>query len=196
MSSAAGIARCPDCGAVLNPHETQCWLCRRPVFLEAELVAEPVQPPRVGSLQFSIQSLLLITTLIAVCLGALVSVPGLGILALIIAVPALVRTFVTGAAMKREGHKLTTTDKIMTFFASAAIAWAALAAAGVAFCATCTVTLFTGLAVGEAAGGSLPIDAALSNALLWTAIILCAAVSLAAFIGMFWITRPYIPKAR
>jgi len=187
--------RCPECGAALNPRETLCWLCHRPAVIEAELVSAAQQPPA-ASFQFSIQTLLLITTLVAVCLGALVTVPGLGGVAIVIAIPALVRTCVSGAAMKREGHHLTTTDKIMSFLASAAIAWAAIAAAAIAFCAVCTVSFVGALAVNEAAGGNVPLDGTLSNTIFGIGFILCIAAALGAFIGMFWITRPYIPKRR
>jgi hypothetical protein len=185
--------RCPECGAPLNPGESQCWLCHRPDIIKAELVGGPAPPPAAGPLQFSIQTLLLVTTLVAVCLGALVAVPGLGALAIVIAIPAIVRTCVTGAAMKREGHTLTATDKVMAFLASAAITWAAIAAACVAICATCTVTLFTGMAIGEAAGGNAPFAQSFSEIIIWIGFVLCCAAGLGAFIGMFWITRPYIP---
>lgn len=185
---------CVECGAELSPGSAYCWLCQRPVAIRAELATAAAQPSPVSSFQFSIQTLLLITTLAAVCLGALVTVPGLGILVLVVAIPALVRTCVTGAAMKREGHTFTTTDKIMSFLASAAVAWAALAAAGVAIVATCTATLFAGLAIGEVAGGGAQGGAEFTNFIVGGGIVLCCATGLAAFLGMFWITRPYIPK--
>jgi len=34
------------------------------------------------------------------------------------------------------------------------------------------------------------IDPALGNFLLWSAVALCGAVSIAAFVGMFWLTWP------
>jgi hypothetical protein len=46
--------------------------------------------------QFSIASLLAITTLVAVVCGVFVIAPGLGIALAIVAVPALVRTLITG----------------------------------------------------------------------------------------------------
>jgi hypothetical protein len=159
--------------------------------VQAQVVAraESRYGPYGNPLQFSLESLLLVTTLIAVCLGAAVSVPGLGIVALFIAVPALVRTCLTGVAAKQTGQRLTATDKIMTFFASTAITLAAFAAAGIAFFTACTVSVLTGVAVGNAAGNNPAVNA-VGQFLILIAMILCCAVSVAAFVGMFWNTWP------
>jgi hypothetical protein len=188
------VRRCPECGAELKVDDERCWLCRRDLVINAELVATPMaagQSPfsAVHPLQFSLETLLLIVTLSAVCLGALVAAPGLGVLALIIVVPALIRTCLTGISSKRLGGKLTLADKIMAFLASAAITWAALVAAGIAFFAACTVSVFGAVAVGQAQG-SRPIDNSLANFLLWTAVVFCGVVSIGAFAGMFWLTWP------
>jgi hypothetical protein len=190
--------RCSECGAELGPNDARCWLCRRDLVIEAALVEPDAPPviirPPVSPLQFSLETLLLIVTLSAVCLGALVAMPGLGVLLLVIAVPALVRTCLTGIRSKQSGGKLTATDKVMAFLASAAITWAALAAAGMAFFTACTVSLFTGAAIGEVAGNSF--DSRTGELLLWSAVAFCGLVSLAAFIGMFWVTWPARPVQR
>lgn len=183
---------CPECGAELRAGEEKCWLCRRDIVLAEVAEASPrIMPPpaAVGTpLQFSLETLLLIVTLSAVCLGALVAAPGLGVLLLVIAVPALVRTCVSGIRSKQQGEKLTATDKIMAFLASAAIAWAALAAAGMAFFSACTASLFAGAAIGQVAGNTL--DSSLTEWLIWVAVAICGAASLAAFIGMFYVNWP------
>jgi hypothetical protein len=188
------VRRCPECGAELGVDDERCWLCRRDLVIDAELVETPKatgQSPfaAVHPLQFSLETLLLIVTLSAVCLGALVAAPGLGVLALVIAVPALIRTCLTGISSKRLTGKLTVTDKIMAFLASAAITWAALVAAGIAFFAACTVSVFAAVAVGQAQG-SRPIDNTLANLLIWTAVVFCGVVSIGAFAGIFWLTWP------
>jgi hypothetical protein len=178
----------------VRPGYYDCWLCHRSLTVKGELIRETdkinqLKRSPVNPLQFSIESLLLVTTLIAVCLGAAVSVPGLGIVALFVAVPALVRTCLTGVAAKQTGQRLTATDKIMTFFASSAITLAAFMAAGIAFFTACTVSVLTGAAVAQVAGSSPPVDA-VAQFLILIAVILCCAVSIAAFVGIFWTTWP------
>lgn len=182
--------RCPDCGAVPLAGADKCWLCGRMLSPESRVIGKPGSDETSASpFQFSIETMLLVTTLIAVCLGALVSLPGLGVVALFIAVPALVRTCLTGVSAKRHGQPLTATDKVMSFFASAAITWAAFMAAGMAFFATCTVSLFTGMALGSAAD-SYPAINAVGQILIVIAMILCCVASIGAFVGMFWVTWP------
>lgn len=192
-STSAMPGRCQECGAELALGDLECWLCHGPRVIDAEIVSEP---PAAGQLplQFSLETLLLVVTLSAVCLGALVAAPGLGVLLLIVAIPALVRTCLTGMTAKQQHAKLTAKDKVLAFLASAAITWAALAAAGMAFFAACTVSLLTGAAVGQAAGNS--IDSTLGNVLIWTAVAFCGTVSVAAFAGMFWLTWPARPTRR
>ncbi len=191
----ASDLRCPECGAELRPRDERCWLCRSDRVIDAELVESPATnapSAAVHPLQFSLETLLLIVTLSAVCLGALVAAPGLGVLALVIAVPALIRTCLTGISAKRLSGKLTATDKVMAFLASAAITWAALVAAGIAFFAACTVAVFAAVAVGQAQGSERIGDSVMSF-LLWTALVFCGAVSIGAFAGIFWLTWPRRP---
>lgn len=192
IDSGATARPCPECGAELRPGDARCWLCRRDLVVDAEIV-EPVPPPvvtaRPAPLQFSLETLLLIVTLSAVCLGALVAAPGLGVLLLVVAVPALVRTCLTGSQFKQKSGKLTAGDKVMAFVASAAITWAALTAAAMAFFTACTVSVLGACAVGSTTGASA-IDQSVQNIFLWGAIVFCAAASIAAFAGMFWITWP------
>jgi hypothetical protein len=78
----------------------------------------------------------------------------------------------------------------MSFLASVAIAFAAIMAAGIAFFTACTISLFGGAAVGEIAGGASPGGQDLLQVVLMCGLGFCVIASLAAFIGMFWITWP------
>ncbi|HZN35907.1 MAG TPA: hypothetical protein VFB80_18890 [Pirellulaceae bacterium] len=193
MTITTGVTahHCPECGAELRPGDGRCWLCRRDLAVDAEVVdpAPAAAAAKAAPLQFSLETLLLIVTLSAVCLGALVAAPGLGVLLLVVAVPALVRTCLTGSSFKQKSGKLTAADKVLAFVASAAITWAALMAAAMAFFTACTISVLGACAVGSA-GGSSAIDQSLQTVLLWIAIIFCAATSIAAFVGMFWVTWP------
>src|SRR6185436_3051091 len=103
--------------------------------------------------------------------------------------PALVRTCLTGVAAKQHGEHLTATDKVLTFLASAAITWAAFVAAGMAFFTACSVSLLTGAALSQVGGSNSAVNA-VGQFLILIAIILCCAVSVAAFVGIFRLTWP------
>lgn len=193
---AASPVTCPECGASVDAAQTRCWLCQGELIVQAELVDRAPRSAAIGpanreasALQFSLQSLLLVITLAAVCLGALVAAPPLGVLALIIAAPALVRTWITGAAARGAGSQRTLADKVMGFFASAAIAVAAFVAAGIAFFTSCTLSVVAAAGVGSVAGNA-PGGADLFDALWKGGLAFCGISSVLAFIGMFWITWP------
>lgn len=115
-------ARCPECGADLKSGESECWLCRRATRPDDSPPTSPFAAvERKSAGQFSLASVFLIITLIAVCLGSLRLAPGLGILLIIVATPALVRTCVVGAREKRAGHSLSIGEKVVAFLASSAI---------------------------------------------------------------------------
>ncbi|MDX1944853.1 MAG: hypothetical protein SFU86_05550 [Pirellulaceae bacterium] len=201
---------CPDCGAQPRPGDGQCWLCGAalPIAAEAaspvaaEIVSEQAAPPVVFEwqrrrmaqampFQFSIETLLLVTTLVAVCLGASVAVPGLGIPVSILALPALVRTLVASHQQRAVGHKLTLGEKALTFLVSTGLMVAVFAAGGAAFFATCTVLLMGAVAVSQASPN------AFSGGSEWPLYVLIVLSSLAG-LGMgawiFWITRPRQPR--
>ncbi len=118
----ADAVRCPDCGALLKRGEIKCWLCGREQQPDG---SEPSSPfavaPRKTAGQFSLATVFLIITLIAVCLGTLRLAPGVGVLLMIVAAPALIRTCVVVAKEKRGGHSLSIGEKLVAFFASSFI---------------------------------------------------------------------------
>ena len=71
--------------------------------------------------QFSLATLLLVTTLLAGCLGLLRFHAGLGVTALVFSVPAVIRTIYLGANEARRGHRLSTYEKVMAFLASVGV---------------------------------------------------------------------------
>lgn len=117
----AEAARCPECGATLQSGDSTCWLCRRTTRPDDSSPASPFAEERKFAGQFSLASVFLIITLIAVCLGSLRLAPGLGVLLIIVATPALVRTCVVGIREKRAGRTLSIGEKVVAFLASSAI---------------------------------------------------------------------------
>lgn len=195
---------CPECGARVKPTDLKCWLCGRALVVSAEVVEEfagspfaqqsPFAPgwsPRADvpakPYQFSLESMLMVITLVAVCLGAFVATPGLGILALIVAAPALARTLYEGHQARKAGKSLTTVEKILAFSASAGIALAALVAAVGALFVACTASV---LALCLAESTNRGQYNAFSQNIVWVFVVICGLSALGAFVGMFWLTWP------
>jgi hypothetical protein len=116
---------------------------------------------------------MLVVTLAAVCLGLLKLSPGYGILLILVATPALVRTMVATGRRKQAGERLTTQSKILEFVASMFVTVVAGLAAQVAFAITCTTGLFAGMLVSLAtpAGATVVVGCGLVAALI-TAIVI------------------------
>ena len=114
-------ARCSDCGAPLNRGESECWLCRRARQANDAPSSPFAVAERKTAGQFSLATVFLIITLIAVCLGTLRLAPGVGVLLMIVAAPALIRTCIVGVREKRGGHSLSIGEKLIAFLASSAI---------------------------------------------------------------------------
>src|SRR4051794_11345500 len=73
---------CPHCGASLEPADAICWLCLSPVAqLPAGRNAAQVAPrmPPLSTGNYSLASLMMFMTLVAVVLGVATQWPGLGI---------------------------------------------------------------------------------------------------------------------
>lgn len=192
-SALGGERACPDCDARLKTTDEKCWLCGRRVVVGEELPRPPVSPQlgraTPGQVQFSLESLFLVITLAAVCLGALVTSPPLGVLVLIVATPALIRTLVEGHYARQSGRPLTIGEKLLAFVASTGISLAALIAAGGAFFAACTGSVISIGIATELTSGSV-FNRALGVVLIWGSVALCLLVTAATFGGMLWMMRP------
>jgi hypothetical protein len=191
---------CPECGARVKPLDEKCWLCGRELVVTAEIVEGFVESPFAASwspradakpvpFQFSLESLLMVITLAAVCLGAFVTTPGLGILALIVAAPALLRTVYEGHQARQRGKSLTLAEKLMSFAASAGIALAALSAAAGAFFAACTASILA-VCLTAASTGNQSWGSGAEQTVFTICAIVCGVASLAGFISIFWLTWP------
>ena len=154
---------CPRCGADVEPGRMTCWLCSAPLGVAAR-AGEGASPaaaiPRTAFVPpdhtYSLQSLLLIITLVAVSLGIAVQVPGLGIPLAVLAAPALIRTMVIRGRRRVKGQPMTAGDKVLAFLGSLAVV-AVIATASIgAFVAIC---FSIGLAAFSANSGILMVAA-------------------------------------
>jgi hypothetical protein len=132
--------------------------------------------------QFSIATILLVTTLIAVCLGVFRISPGFGLAVIVMAVPALIRTVVIGAQNKRVGQRLSIGDKLRVFAASLGIMVLVGVAGVVAFQIACWGTCGLIAAVDPPSGDA--------EILLWTSVGVGSAAALAVGGWIMWATRP------
>lgn len=171
-NKSAALAFCPACGAGITPGQSACWLCFAPLHQAhfAALPAIPADPKLTANPgQFSIATILLVTTLIAVCLGVFRYSPGLGIVLIIFAAPALVRTVYVGRREKRHGQRMTIGGKVGHFFLSLAIMYAVWTAAAMAFFITCAGSLGVAALANSAssqAGGSVMVIGLIASLVL------------------------------
>jgi hypothetical protein len=140
------------------------------------------QPVQNLDWQFSVASLFLLTTLVAVCLGVWLISPGLGALLTFFAVPALVRTAIDSAQHKRAGAPLRGATKLASFAVSLAAVLAATFAACIAAAIALVASCFAVIAVEPIGARS---DTMMMGFLIGTAI-----MALGAYGGVLWLTRP------
>lgn len=180
-SEPARFARCPDCHAEVTTDAQTCWMCGRLLnVVDAEVVdrGTPLAP---GT--FSLATLMILVTLVAIGLGLFVTAPGLGILYTIAMVPALVRTAVGVRRRAKAGKVLAIEDKFQLFATSIAVTVAACVAATVAFFATCLTTCFAYIALESKLGGGG------DESFIMISCIIAGALALAAFGGVFYLLR-------
>ena len=143
--SPAPVDHCPNCqGLVRNIQETN--------------IPQPTAPPRT----FSLGSLFLAITLICVGLGLTLAFPGLGILFLLLVVPALIRTSAIAKKRHLPSHPATAIDHLQSFLTSFGIMFLVELAGFIAW----TVACGTGFAVGSVGGSGNDVGGLFIGAIL------------------------------
>ena len=119
MNTTASEIACSDCGAKNSNARVICWLCQKPLSLPSGVssIAQDEVYETVPA-QFSMSSIFLITTLIAILCAVFVATPGLGILLAIVATPPVVRTALVVNRIKRTGSLVSPQNKIFLFLSS------------------------------------------------------------------------------
>jgi hypothetical protein len=177
-------AVCAECGATLDPGQERCWLCEARIqpLGQVNPYAAPQPLAEHAPAQFSLDTLFLIITLVAVCLGAFLLAPGLGVLLALVGTPALIRTMLAGHRKRQAGAPLSTSQKIGAFALSFILVFAAGWAGLIAFFVVCLGTGLAGLALGD--GGDWVIVAALGAGAL---------VAIPLTLWILWFSRPRRP---
>jgi hypothetical protein len=133
---------CAECGARLAAEAGSCWLCGTTLPPAASAAAEPVAASeRRAAYQFSLASLMLTVTLVAVLLGLFRMAAGLGITLAILVAPAWLRTCIVAARRKARGQPVPIPSKLGIFASTMGIVFgivviiiAALVAAVSGYC--------------------------------------------------------------
>jgi hypothetical protein len=146
---------CSHCGAQNHPHAISCAACDRPLL--RPIGSGEVPPPPAGREALErrtihLNTIMLVIALIAVCLGVLHESQGLGILLIVVAAPALLRTFMGAARQKARGTPMGWDQKLVTFAASVGIVSAIGLSASIAFVAVCFPVGLLSAAAGGWAG--------------------------------------------
>lgn len=180
-SEPARFAHCPDCHAEVTTDAQTCWMCGRVLNAVDAEVVDPRAPVSADS--FSLSTLMILVTLVAVGLGLFVTAPGLGILYTIALVPALVRTAVGVRKRVAAGKIMRREDKLQLFATSIAVSVAAGVAATVAFFATCLSTCFVYMALEN------NLRSANQQGFVFFSFAIAGLLALAAFGGVFYLFR-------
>jgi hypothetical protein len=155
---------CPHCQAELERGAPQCWLCEATLGEPAQKSQPTSRPSQSAGFSYSLSTMLLATTLVAICFGLLSIAPGLGIPICILLAPVLVRTVMVVRRREAAGRKVSTSEKAWLIFGSLVVANVILAVVTVAAVGTfCAVCLSAGneraipVAILIAAGVTIPL---------------------------------------
>ena len=137
---------CHECGARMVRDRARCWLCGAVPTVPSPTVDDV--SPSIAHLSpedrfsFSLTSLLLLITLASVGFGLIVIVPGFGIFASILMLPALLRTITFVRRQETAGRPVSQMQRVglfAGFFAVAVVLTIVVCVA--AFCSFCGVCL-------------------------------------------------------
>src|SRR5262249_42880479 len=122
--------RCPQCGAEAQLYDVRCWLCGwsprggSPPLPEIEPPPIQVSRHEPRPWQFTIGGLLVITTVIAVCLGALRAAPQLGVMLIafsVLSILPIIRARVIRAKQRQASPDAPPGDRILAYVQSFAL---------------------------------------------------------------------------
>ena len=132
---------CPKCDADQIEATNVCWLCGSSLegVQEFEETARPTRRPERFS--YSLSTLMLIVTLVAVCCGLLIVAPGLAVPMCVLLVPVLVRTTMVVRRREEVGLPVSPTEKVSLVLSSLSVATllciVVCSAAFASFCGVC-----------------------------------------------------------
>jgi len=149
---------CPLCGATLSPNAASCWLCHAAVVPGRTPDATPrsvspsvrARPERLGG--YSLATMMLFVTLIAVVVGLATIHAGVGIPLGVMLLVAWWRTAAVSRYRYRSDDSLTRAQQIQVFLSSFGLAIALIVMVGVGICVALGALCFGLIAVAGGAG--------------------------------------------
>jgi hypothetical protein len=188
------LANCPQCGAEIRSPDGRCWLCRWQPAMAAPsstpISRQPVHENRPW--QFSISGLLLVTTVVAVCFGALRVAPGLGVLLIVVlavsAIPATIRAQVVRRRRQGDNSPRAVSERRLAYVESFAVTLGAIIAGSV----VCGVVAITAVWVG--CGGMGSVSMADRNRIAAVLLFGSPVVGLIVAGFMYWLAWPKASK--
>lgn len=115
---------CPACGAYVEPAWTKCWLCGTQLGAESGSATSPapsLQAPSIPAGGYSLASLMLFVTLLAVVLGVCSFAPGIGIPLGIVVLVVWLRTTAVVKYRQAHGRDTSRSEKVQLFAQSFAV---------------------------------------------------------------------------
>ncbi len=187
-------SHCPECGAVVGQGVVRCWLCGwqrdgDSASVSTQSVAPPVTPRPVDhGFSFSLETLMLVMTLSAVGMGAIVLFPGVGIILAIMLLPAFIRTAKVVRRRAEQGRAVGLWPRVALFFGSFTTALVIIVVVSVA-----SVGTFCGLCLGfyAVAEGGPGFDSLMILAAVISGIAAIAATITAIIFSTKWVRRRY-----
>jgi hypothetical protein len=136
------VIRCLHCQAENPPGSATCGSCGRPLppvggSGQDEILWLPPDRAESARRTYHLSTLMLLVAVISVCLGVLREVPGLGVLLILLMVPALIRTLAGAARRQSRGSPMSWNEKLAVFLSSLGIVFVVGFASLIAFVATC-----------------------------------------------------------
>lgn len=177
------LARCVVCGAMLKPRQVYCSKCgsrgsSEIVATETTTDGSPTGVPDVtaGSASFSLATLMIVVTMIAILMALFVAAPGLAILVAFCLLPPAIRTLLISNKRKSLGRVDSPLAKTGLFLSSLGVTILILVVLQVA----CVIAFFGScfaIFALSATPSSIPIGSS-----MWIA----ATFTIAAFIFLVW----------
>ena len=178
MNSSAK-SKCPWCQTEVKSAAGYCGKCG--AYLEIDpsgaiqVQSDKLENTNEASVgyQFSVSTMLLVTTLVAVCVALFAAAPGLGILLSIIAVPPFIRTLMLVRRRKVKGQEVSTAAKVGLYLGSLGvtlvITYVTLIASLLTFCLSCMGVFAAGGGNNETGAFAVAIllSLAIAGLLVW-----------------------------
>ncbi|MBC8870046.1 MAG: hypothetical protein H8E44_11545 [Planctomycetes bacterium] len=115
-TAATNEERCPECGAIVRGEADKCWLCGSSHYPVAELVGPGESPfAERTDAQFSLSTLMLGVTLLAVLFGVFCMAPGAGVVLAVLVVPPFLATCIFTKHRKARGQPMSAVAKLGVF---------------------------------------------------------------------------------